>query len=575
MNAKNRTARGTFLAALVIIAATSPLAAQTKKLSAASLDPAGISDYTFVMLHDPLLYPETAFELNPAVLTKLKQKLVLIGTDAVFERSEKTLERLDGSLGLKGGTMTSVSQSFLPNAGFSAFIPKGKRGAEKTLGFSLSAEAAKLMEQDSFTDYNFYSERTNRKLDDLTWNAGGDLYYAKAGKSAVYGASAGYVYDYAPALFREETDASVVPSALAIKETLRDSRIITHGLESAVGMSFPLSSAAECSLSLRYVGAFRDASNKMTPFDSDGNGTLDTVMPESAYALYTGAGGPLKAATAYDAKDITIDAALTIHPYLRLYLMKDVELFLSGDYSLLNISDRSAYEHYTYADSLEADQSFSHGTFDGGLSSFAIMPGVSVRTGKTGLLKIGAGYRRSDLRYRQDGTSREGLNAYSRLNPENYTELALGLEPKNDSLVDSGVIPSRDLEQTLMFKAGWENRVSSTLSLFFRTDVSASRRERTWNAFNLDTRSVWSETGKDESLKWQLNPILGLALKTGKSGMFTLDVGRSASTGSVGSENETAPFGINENRASENGEKDLSAGKPFKLELHAGMVFSF
>ncbi len=571
-----------FIKAVLIITITlfciaTPLFGKGKRERSGSVSLRKISqtEFIFVSLHDPLLYPETSYNVNPAVLNTMNKKVLITDAGFFFDKAEDTVTRIDDSVGVKGGTYTNIDRSIQPDLYVLGMGPSKKKGKSAYRGLALQAGTALTRDQDRYTDYNSYSEQFTRSVDDFSLGTGLNYFYSRKRKRMTLGLNLGYGFGYAPEMFRWVSDESLAPASVYIQDTVRANREYTHSADVVLGSIFPLSRAAELGLSLVYQGSLTDASQMFTGIDSDGDGHDDTVMAYKDYVVYTGEGGPDILANSYDARDLTLSSRVTLHPALRMFLTSRVELFISGSYSLFDLDYRRYYSHLVLTNDIVDDASVDIRMYNAGFTSFEVMPGLAVRTGKKGLLKIGAGFIQQNSRFSQEGISPEGISRYSRLNPDNLTELELGLEPVNNALVDEGIPPSKQLDRTLRLSLAWEFIDTGGVSVFLEGDVTGSRNRTVYKAYNLDTRSVWFEEENSDSITWRINPVAGIAFQFGKNGVCTLKTEGTGTLGSVQSNTETAPFDESIERTSLNGSMDVVSSSPAVFNVQAGFMFSY
>lgn len=202
------------------------------------------------------------------------------------------------------------------------------------------------------------------------------------------------------------------------------------------------------------------------------------------------------------------------------------------------------------------------------------MPGVAIKAGTSTLLKLGVGFSRLDDRFTLDGVQRQGLTKYNRLNTEKYPEISLGLEPVNNALIDNGVTPAQSLTQSVFLKSGLEYKPATDISLFASLEASGSIMSDIYRAYNLDTRSVWSETVTSQGLVWNIMPAAGIAIKAGKNLTWVINLKGTTIDGGFALNDETAPFDDFGGRTTLNGARDLSASTPFAFEVAMSFLFS-
>ncbi|TFG57842.1 MAG: hypothetical protein E4H36_15930 [Spirochaetales bacterium] len=538
-----------------------------------TIRPIGKSEFLFSSLQDPLLFPETAFAFNPAVLANLKTGFLLTDLRAALSRDTQVDKRLDSSTGSLAGTRESLEQTFLPGLGITHLFPVGKK-TPALFGYSLNGNIDYRLFRDLYTDYNSFSEKMTVVEEELPASAQAGFYLSLKQKTVSLGFYAGYGLSFEPKLYRMATDESFIPPETYVQEELRNADIWTHQIFARAGLVLPLSRAAEVSIAAAYQGGFADASAVYKAFDTNGNGTNDGLMLNRDYVFYTGAGGPETRALSFEGKDLTISTAVILYPNLRVYLSDKLEMFITGNYRLFDFSDRTFYTHIQLPSDLETDQSLNHEVHNRSYTSFTAMPGIAIKPDAATLLKFGAGYGRLEDRLTQDGLTIQGLTLYNRLNTGNYAEISLGLEPVNDILLDEGIAPSLSLTQSVLFLMALEHRPSAGISLHAGLEVRGSMMTETYRAYNLDTRSIWSETVSSASLAWELLPAAGIAVKAGKNITWVINLKGTGISGNLGMNTETAPFDDFSQRTTLNGSRDLTSSTPVSLEVNTSFLFS-
>lgn len=321
----------------------------------------GKPEFLFHSLQDPLLFSETAFEINPAVLTKLKNGFFKTDIITAFSQDESADTRLDASIGSLAGTYQNLSRTFLPSLDVTHVFPVGKK-KPSMFGYQVSGGMDYSLSRQAYIDYNSFSERMTIEQQDLPWEAKGGLFLSFKPRSVSFGFFTGYGLSYEPSLYRLVTDESFIPSETYVQDELRNADTWTHSAFARAGLLLSLSRTAEVSLSVDYEGGFADASRIWYYFDTNGNGTNDGLMPYADYVFYTGAGGPAEQALSYEAKDLTISTKVLLHPHLRVFLSDKLEMFLAGTYHLFDFSDRQYYTHVALPSDLELDQSMDQET---------------------------------------------------------------------------------------------------------------------------------------------------------------------------------------------------------------------
>jgi hypothetical protein len=553
------------IAMILSVLAGASLGAQTSRGSG-NLRGVNDRDFIFRPLQDPLLYPECAFTVNPAVLMDVSETILITDLGSSFGRSVDLYTRLDDTYGSIGGTYTAAETTFFPDLLAGLILPLGEKNNSPRFGATADFSLDYANERDEYVNYNAFSEHIVSGMEDISWNAGTDLFLAIQPKSVELGFSLGYGYSSIPRLFSVVSD-DTLESGSYIDEEVRGYDEKAHAAGARTGIIVPLSRAAELSLALNYRGNFTDRADTYLSIDEDGDGYNETVI---SYAEYYSA-----RAAKYESKDLTIGTRLTLHPVMRLYVSDDVEMFFSGQYSILDRSDRTYYQRVRYITDLTDDQSLYREITNASFTSFQAHGGFAVETENNGLVKFGIGYTREDRRFRQEGIGPAGANIYSRLNANNYTELSLGLEPLNNSIVSQIETPTEVLTQLLTFRFGYEQHPVRGPATYFLINVTGMNEKKSFHAYNLDTRSVWYEEERTIGLSWELQPVAGIAIKIGKKEnvIWSINVQGTGTVGDPSKVSESAPYDTFLNRTTTNGEIDTSQKVNFEFEAGTGFLF--
>jgi hypothetical protein len=565
-------------AVLFLIIAITGISAQAKGGGSGNLRPVAEENFYFYTLQDPLLFPETAFETNPAVLRRTGSTVIVTENNFEFRSSSETAERLDETVGSKGGTYTIVNRRFDPAAQFSLFFPLLKVKNKPVLGFSLDFDMDYELQKEEYINYRAFSENVMVEQSDKPFIIGSDLYFSSAINSVFWGVSGGYDFYYAPALLKTVTDANLPDEGTYVETTVRDHDTFSHTADVSLGTIIPLSRAAELSFAVNYQAEFTDKQTSYIAVDTNGDGNNDTILKYSDYVFYDAPGGPATLASDYDAKDLTISNIVTIHPTMRLYVADSVELFFGGQYTILDRTQRTYYQRVILVnDPGQENESIQYETFDASYTSFKAAGGLAVLFGKNSLLKAGVGFLRDDRRFSQDGKTAVGVNLYNRQNPEHYTELNLGLEPANNSIAANVEYPSTDVEQSILLRLGLENKPPRGVQTYFAVDLAASRDRKTYFAYNLDTRSVWKEEVVSEGIVWDLTPVAGIAFPVGKkkNGVWSVSLKGTGTAGNLFQISETAPFDESIGKTTTDGSIDSERSTGFNFDIKTGFVFMF
>jgi len=551
------------------------VAAQAK--SVADLRAIGDSEFAFISFRDPLLYPETSILVNPAMAAGFTSSLVSGVLDLPYERSDETLIRTDDSIGQKNGTSRTVDETLTPDLSFMTLFSSGSKQSPLVWGVfgDFLLEWARTQTQN--TNYDTISE--SEVVTDFRWPLSASLGGLLAGGPRVSGWGVSAQYSFTMDLHSyEETDSmgtdGTITSAWA--DALNDSDIYTHDLDVRLGKRFPLSRSTSFGLAVDLGAGLRDASTAYTSVDTDDDGAGDTVMTLQAYnmsAVY-----PTATAVSYDRVDNTWGFRAWLSPDIRVALQDGLEVFIDGTWRGLDMDYRTYYEHILY-DSASTDTSLAKSLLDSSLRSGEVMAGVALGSSMESLWKIGVGYRRIDSQFSEDGVDSAGNNVYSSINPNHYPELSLTTTPADDlvseMVADNDLPPWTDVTNAILLSVGWESKPSVKLRLFASLQAELFNQVQTWYVFNLDTRTVWTETETVNEVSWDVKAVAGLAFELDKGVIFTLDCAGTGMSGDYTGSSETLPYDTEAGTETTNGATDATSSSPLSVEIHAGLCVKY
>ena len=589
MNNSSRIAPRIIVAATLLSIATIPLFAQAKTAAAPAAAPAarsiadlraiGISDFAFSLFRDPLLYPETALMFNPAAAAGFSNSSFFsAAVDLPYEKTESTEIRADDSIGQKGGSSRTSDESVSPDLSLLTFFPFPSKKPTRVYG--IVADAGLDYQRKTTQNTNFDSISQSEVITDLTWPISASLGGLIAGgtRSAGWGVFMEYGFGMNLHAFRR-TDAVVAGSAVTTwSSVLNPADVFAHSLDLRAGKRFPLSRSASIGVVLGLEGGLEGASTVYTTVDADGDGKGDSIMSFHDWYLSTGPGAPAVPATGYDRVDRTWSIRALLSPDLRIALADGFEIFLDGTWRGLDLDYRRCYEHISYSVS-STDASAASSFLNSSLTSGEVMSGVAIGSSMDSLWKIGAGYRRIDERYSQNGVDAAGNSTFSYVNPNHYPEAHLGATPANDAIAEAvaarGLPPWSDVTNAILLLAGWDYRAAPRVRLFASLGAAGSRRIQEYWVFNLDTRTSWTESITVDDFRWDLKAAAGMAIQLSGKTVLTLDCVGTGISGSTTQSSETLPFDADIGQDTTNGTRDKAAAAPFSLRVHAGLSFTY
>ncbi|GEM_PF-3482195 len=530
-------------------------------------------NFLFKDIKNAYLYPEISYSNNPVVLNRLNKALIYNNTNFALNIDTVQNTRTDDSIGSKGGTGTVTGIDLKPVADLISFFPFKK----SVVGFGANYSMDYSRNDILFSNYNAPTENKTEITENDKIETGGDLYLAlKNTGSFNLGFSAGYSFMEIPKSFSWITDSSVNPALHYVDPAAYPNPIdsITHTAKASIGIEFPLLET-DILLSVNYVGDFTKRSDDFIAVDTDGDGYKETLMSYKDYMSRTGEGGPPETATSYNHEDNTISTRIDIYPVIKKELGENVTFILSGKYRAVDYRVNNYKKQITTASILK-DESWTKKIYDSGLTTFDALAALSFKNPKNkNEFRFGIGYSRVNEIYSQDGDSAEGNSLYSSLNTNNYTELSLGDNPENDSIVNNDVYPSNTLTQKLLLIAGYQWSLLKQVSLYINMDITGSIVTKTYDAFNLDTRTVWEESHTSSTLIWDMDPLIGIAFPIGKKVMCIINMHRLNTKGDISISDETAPYDIILGRASSNSNSDLFSDSGYSFEINLGFIITW
>ncbi len=548
------------------------LAAQTER-SIASLRAPGIRDFDFLGIRDARLYPETDFVGNPALLLSLPSSFFIIDADLPLSVSKNTLIRGDASIGQKGGSQATTDSSFLPAVELFSL----SRMRSSASGFHLDSNLDLQSVEVQSANYAALSE------DSVTTDpdGSGSLYlggiYATRGKGLSWGFDGGLGMEIQPHSFRKTVDSSTGTALTSYGVAINMEDSVETKLKLNTGFGIPLSRSANLGIGLKFSGAIQDRSKAYRVADADSDGIAESLLSAKDFWLAYVPADPAEEVTAYSAKKQNLKIAAVLAPGLRIALSDSMEIFAALEWAAIDLDFGTSYEHFSYLGSPAdyVDASVAHLSANGGLASGSALVGMIIGKSRASLLRMALAYERSDTRLSQDGRDAVGNSVYSAYNPWNYTEVALGTAPANGALVNAVGLPWSSVSNAVRLLGAWEYRPSQAMSLFADCALGGSHRLDRYYAYNLDTRSVWSETSSSLGIEWELETTAGLSMDIGNGKRLVFDCRLAPLGGSSAQESESLPHDDDANTDSSNGAYDLTSSQPFSLRIRAGLNVAY
>lgn len=571
MNADNRRFVRLAATALSLAFLGVSASAQSPGRAIATLRAPQVRDFDFLPIRDARLYPETDVFSNPALLAVLSRAFLLLDADASFLRDESVQIRADASIGQKGGSASTVSQSISPNASCAYLAPlKGGKSAFGAFG-SLGMGLASLVETKS--NYDALSEWVETR--DESGSGGfalGAMYAAKAG-NVDWGLSGSFSFAAEPHAFRAVTDASAGTPIVSAGAAIRDRDSNDGSLALRSGMSFPLSRSTALAIGLSLSGGYLDRSRNYRTLDTNSDGVNDPqAVTVASYWLerdIADAGNPV---TSYDHRDRTWKAGARLFTGIRIALSDSLELFCDLDWDALDLDAGESWERFVYTDSPEgyADQSRVARTRDSSLASGSAVLGLVIGKTRDSLLRLGVGYERLGERRSQDGVNAVGDRLFSAYNPNHYPEVEFfAAAPANGAVARAAGLPWTRSLDSLSLLGAWEVRPNAKMSLFADMEVSGVRRMDEYRVYSLDTRTVWTEKEESLGIDWSVETTAGLSFEVGKGKRLAFDCRLAPLSGYARKESETLPYDLDIGSETEDGSRGLEESNPFGLRLRA------
>jgi hypothetical protein len=544
--------------------------------TAADLRAISDTDFTFVLFRDELLYPETSIAFNPAVAAGFKGSLLSGALDLPYMRTDDTLIRADESVGQKGGTSRTVVDTITPDLSVMSLFPAGPSSLSLVGGVY---GQARLDFDRSQTKNDNYDSISESKVDTkLQWPVSATIGGLVAGgpRNSGWGATAQYAYTMSLHAIEEIDSVAGGQTVTTFGDVLNAADAYTHDLDIRLGKRFPLSRSTSLGLALAVGAGLRDASAAYKAVDTNNDGAYDRVL--SLHDYYFSPDFQSTVAYSYDRKDLTWGFRALLSPDLRISLQDGLEVFLDGTWRGLDMQYRNYYEHVLY-DAASTDKSVLNSLLDTSLRSGEVMLGMSFGTSTDSLWKVGVGYRRTDNEYSETGVDVLGNSVFSTVNPNNYPEYNLGTAPQNDLVSGmvgaQGLPPWSDVTNGVLLTAGFEYKAAAKLRLFASLGAEWFNQVQTWNVFNLDTRTVWTESVTVNELSWDARAVAGIAFELDKDTVFTLDCVGTGVSGVFTGSSETLPFDLGAGTDTTNGTTDTTSGSPLTLKIHAGLTYRY
>ncbi|MBN2658862.1 MAG: hypothetical protein JXR86_17540 [Spirochaetales bacterium] len=519
------------------------------------------------------LFPELSYGRYPSVLNNLKEKTLLNHLEFSMDYQKNVQERIDDSIGAAGGTGTDLSLHLLPLLSFSLFIPLE---SGSLFGIDISYQSNHSYENLSYLNYNSVSEDSEMETSMNLYDFGADLYLAlPAGeKSLDLGFALGYSLEYKPKVFRWITDRTFNPSLIYADTTGVTNPVdsFRHGINGSASIDlYPGKSTL--SFSLLYRGIFEDSSAEYRAVDTDGDGYKDTLYTlKDYYFLLEEDGGPTDNVTSFNHEALAVTTNLDLAVTTRLPISEKTDWIIDGQYKIIGYR----FDHYMQhilTDLLISDSSYYDQIYNSGLGSFMVMTGFDLRNReKNRKFRLGFSYSRYGEVYSQNGDSAAGQNLFNSLNPGHYTELSLGTDPANNSIIAYELYPSETVIHSFSLAARSRWTPLKDMAVYFDFSISALYQLLSYRAFNLDTLSVWEETESSTDLDWEINSLVGLAFPVGEKFLMTVDLKNLTTIGETSFTSETHMKDIDLNRYSEDGTGYLLEENAFNFSVNLGFM---
>jgi len=490
------------------------------------------------------LFPEQNYEDCPSVLTDIESTMIIpyITLSGSLENVEA--ERTDDAIGIDGGTYKSTTLNLSPEFDWTEFI---LFDSGTVFGFDANVNSEHSLSESN--DYYYSSASTNTVADyfEHSLTGGSDFYYAAPLTDfGSIGFKLGYDFTWNPASIETVTDNSSSSTLTYYNEYTSGGDTVDeyiHELNSSLGLSVDITET-DLNLGLVYRGYYDDRNIKYISVDSDSNGYDETFQTMSAF--YSDTAG-------YSYTDYSIYNSLEFASSVIMPLSSTFGFIFSGSYSIID----NLYSYY--AEHLSAtDTSYETSIYDAGLGSFNVMAGLDfcADDGKSGF-RIGFKYSRYAQSYSQDDMNTSGTSStYNNLNTANLTELSLGTSPSDNSLSESDDLnPYSDTVNSFCLLARYSYEPAESITLFIDGNITGFLKVETYQAFNTDTTSTWTEVVSSDGIDLNIGSFCGIGLPVGEEWLCTFGIDSNISIGNLDIASETLPYLTSTGTESDSGDE--------------------
>ena len=473
------------------------------------------SPFLFKDMVDWRLYPEVAIQQNPSVILDIERLTLFprLNISLYGDKSENT--RPDGHA-QERGTDSYKERAIYPLVGVEGYIPIREN---MVAGGMLSFDPYWWKEEEEWKDYNFAGEDVTEEDANKfrTIQGGGGL--AIGLWPIELGACLSY-YNYKDPAEEEYNQISGNPATTETYTTEGAKAINKRNIFGvAVGARYP-HEAMTAGLGVTFSLNTYDMNKWLIAVDKNGDGFDESIVDYEEYATSTdpwGAGLPY-----YDYMNEAKTTQLTVYPSLTYELSPAIMLIATGFWVPLSKESGTSYARTASTDKNESTYEENWGLQTGGL-----MCGVELRPSESLAVRVGLGYEHYGFKFSQEDLDATGASTYDPDNKDRYTEVAYGVGtgPDNDDVIWDSGYPTTSSENDIVFLTGAKWNPSDNVQLFGNASLQFEFWKDVYHVYDTDNSVVWEEVVKGNELYWDLDVLVGLAIRLSKRFVMAMTTG--------------------------------------------------
>ncbi len=459
------------------------------------------------------IYPDIAYERNPSLMLQFKKKVIIpsLNTSMDNNRDEDLLDDyyldIEKYRARKGFDISSNLSTVI-------FIPI--LGGKSVIGGRFSGYH-EISEQTETTEYADLPEENNIwERSDTRYRLSGDLLFSIKLLNLDLGIIGGIYYENDPVkdsfsitTNKSKSSDSYYVDTIGYRSNKSKTETTVFNPSITIGTTIPIL-RGKLGLSANFSYSTKDH-NTFVIADKDDDGFNESIVTIKEFMTNDewGSGHSF-----FEDQDNLTNIKLTLSPDYILPITDNIELLISADWQILNLTTITEFERTESTDKnikiTELQKAY-------GINSFGITCGISKEIHPTFKLRIGGGYEREvtissileDLN--EDGTSKFDDN-----NLDHYGEIGMSYDPDNGKIHNNsnfGINGDFEVKHIIKVIAGGKWEPVKRVSFFSSITASFDLAEKYWYVFETYDNTTWSERELENDLDLDINTIIGTAIK--------------------------------------------------------------